>query len=548
MDTLVVKEHCHHKDGTVTANLRRYDDPPTRFYVTKPGLRNHDEKKEWEKIDRLDEYIVPHSRVTEEVFRALHGYFPRGRVSLRNLSESPYLYGTDISIEAVAKDGYAQKWPEDVKPAALTTGMYDSESSMQDHDYGKLIMATVTHEHKVYTAIVKSSFFFIDDKGNRKPGNMDDLMKLVHEKLDPNVIFTDPKTRKRIVDGWPPFEYEVKVVDKPIDILKWIFGKIHQNKTDFVGVWNLPFDTRLILKTCEEAGIRPADLYCPPELDEDLKRFHFKEDPGKPKDHFSRRWHWPSVPGYTQWYDAMCLYSILRIVKGFESSYALDYVLRKNKISDGKLKFSDRIPEADSMSSADWHRLMQTKYPYEYIVYSIFDSVSIQAMERVNNDVTALYALMEQSPLHSFNKQTRRAADVLHFYTKSVGKIVAASSTANDPYGLTKKGGAVLSPEFGAAVGMPVVEELPNSTTSVALHVSDIDLSAIYPNNTMSCNISRETKVSLLRGIDGFPEDDIRMLASMLIAIKPNAVPIATHFFGLPDYAAMEQALKLDVP
>jgi hypothetical protein len=105
-----------------------------------------------------------------------------------------------------------------------------------------------------------------------------------------------------------------------------------------------------------------------------------------------------------------------------------------------------------------------------------------------------------------------------------------------------------LSPEFGADVGMPVVMELPNSTTSVALHVSDIDLSAIYPNNTMSCNISRETKVSLLRHIEGFPEDDIRMLASMLISIKPNAVPIATHFFGLPDYAAMEQALQLNSP
>lgn len=541
-DAVVIKEHTHHADGRVEPTLSVIRNPKRRFYVSKPEVRKtHDEKREWEDLHNLDEHTVFNHEIEKEAFKALEGYYPRGHVPMRTLNKSPYLYGADISIETIAKASYANKFEASgLKPQLLTTGFFDTETDMLSDDYG-LIMATITHENNVYTSVLRKNLFKIDEKGNKAPATVDELLDLAHRSLNPDVIFTEPSTRKLLKGR--EFKLHVHVADTPIQILEWIFARLHENKTDFMGVWNLPFDMQVVLDTCKAANVDPADILCPPELPKELRRVNFQEQLPRKNDQFHRRWHWLYAPGYAKMYDAMCLYSILRIVSGFESGgYSLDNVLRNNKISDGKLKFADKVPDAAQMSSADWHRHMQSKFPLEYIVYNMFDTIGLQVQEWKNNDVQGMVTLIGNSPLQNFAKQTRRSADALYFKCLDRGKVTATTSTAEDDedIDIAKQGGAVLPPERTFGAGLRVLSECPLREAYVHRHVDDIDLSAVYPNIDMACNISRETKLSTIIGISGHDPMEVRTYASMLISPYENAVPIGNIFYKLPDYQEMD--------
>lgn len=540
-DAVIAKIHRHHPDGKVEPMLKVLRNPRRRFYTTKPGLRDqYNEKKEWEEMHMLDEHVCLNKDLPKEVFNALHGFYPTQRPpNMRKLSESPYLYGADISIEALIKSAHNKRFDASkASPAPLTTGMFDVETNVLTDGFGRLIMATISHENQIYTSVLKASFFKLDKAGNKKPGDLAELEKLAYFHLDAQKVFPSKRAQKAL--NGRKFKLNFHIANEPIDILRWTLSKMHENRTDFMGVWNLPFDMGVILRTCKEAGVDPASVLCPPDLPKEYRNVHFAIDQGKKEDHFTRRWHWLYAPGYTKWYDAMCLYSILRIVAGFETSYALDNVLKVNDVCDGKLKFKNKIPYSDEMSGIDWHRMMQSKHPYEYIIYNIFDVMSVQVMEWINNDVPGMHVLIGDSVLQNFTKQTRRSADVLYFKCLERNMVTAVTSPATiKDDDIVKQGGAVLTPERTWKAGINIILEAPQRESYVHGNVNDIDLSALYPSITMACNISRETKTGTMIRIENHPDQDVRTLASMLISLQENAVPISQKFFGLPGYEDM---------
>ena len=547
-DAVIVKVHSYDNDNNCVPELKIFRNLKRSFYVSKKAIQEeHDEKREWEDINNLDKYIVHNTDLPRQVFKSLNGYYPKGRVSMRQLGSSPYLYGADISIETLVKNNLNDKFNKsNIKPKPLTRGMFDTESSMLKGNYGELIMATINHENMIYTSILKSNFFYIDENGNKKPGNIKDLEKLATESLIPDNIFVSNKAKE--LANKANFKLHFHIADKSIDILRWIFEKMHKNKTDFMGVWNLSFDIKLVIKTCEDAGVDPAELLCAPELDKEYKKVRFQEAFRKPSEHISRKWDWLYAPSHTQWYDSMCLYSILRIVSGFEISYSLDNILRVNKISDGKLKFKEKIINSEEMSTADWHRHMQTKHPYEYIIYNIFDVMGLQVMEWVNNDSPALHTLMNQSSLQNFSKQTRRSADTMYFECLKKNKVVATTSVGKDlNLGVIKEGGAVLSPDRTYGMGSYSISDTPNLITYVLRHVNDIDLTAIYPRCLIGLNVSRETRISSVLSIKNKTNASIQKLHSGIISLEANSVLIGKEFFNLPGYEEMNELLKKEL-
>lgn len=543
-DAVVAKMHRHQPDGTIVPELKVIRNPQRRFYVTKPGLRSqHTEKKEWEALTALEQRTCANKDLGTEVFKALHGFFPSNPPILRKLYESPYLYGADISIESLIKYATNKAFDKsDANPGPLTTGMFDVEGSMLAHNQGQLIMATISHENQFYTSVLRSNFFVVDEKGNRKPGNLEDLEKMAYEHLNPDKVFKSDRVKKILKERG--FKLHFHIADEPIDILRWTLGKMHENRTDFMGVWNLPYDMQSILDTCEQAGVDPAELLCPPDLPDDLKRARFVPGAKRKDEPHHRRWHWLYAPAYTQWYDAMCLYSILRIVSGMEANYTLGHILQKNDICDGKLHFVGQIPGVEDMSTQDWHRHMQTKHPYEYIVYNIFDVMSLQALEWVNNDVPGMYVLIGNSALQNFSKQTRRGADALYYSCLEKGYVTATTSSNESDDDIIKQGGAVLPPERTYQAGLYALREAPERETCIHAHVSDIDLSAIYPTIDMACNISRETKLATMIRVLGFPDADVRLFSSLILSVTENAIAIGTKFFGLPGYHEMDELFK----
>jgi hypothetical protein len=545
-DAVFVKVNQYLEDGSVRPALKKIYRPKRKFWVTKKGMQSvYNEKKEWETIQNLDEYVTYNDQLTTEAFKALNGFHPNQFISLRQLSKSPYLYGTDISVESLIKYQMDKKFNETgLTKRGVTSGGFDTETSMFKDDFGKLIMATITHEELVYTSVLRS--FFKKDTTSTD----DEIIKNIEGYIDrilkdQKKIFPSKEAQKAIGDR--QFKYHIHIADTPIDILRYTLGNLHKNKTDYMTIWNIEFDIPVILRTCEQAGVDPSEIFSPEEVPKEYRKFLFKVDKGKHGDISSRRWHWLYGPSYTQWIDAMCLYSILRIVSGYENNYSLDYILRKNKVSDGKLKFKEEIPSANEMSTADWHRFMQSEHPYEYILYGIFDVIGMQVLGWINHDIASMNTLLKYTPCQNFNKQTRRSADEIHFYCINMSPMHVPAATAawgDDGHDIAKKGGAVLPAERAYRAGANVLREALFRETHVHPHVNDIDFSALYPNNDMMCNVSRETKRAMILEIEGFSREDVRSYLSQYLAVEENAIPMCHKYFNLPNYQEMDQAFS----
>ena len=78
-----------------------------------------------------------------------------------------------------------------------------------------------------------------------------------------------------------------------------------------------------------------------PDVPKQYRYASYKEDISK-TDHFTDKWHWMSITGYSQFLDSMCLYARLRKVSGREVSYKLDDIANK-ELGQGKLHFGEMI-------------------------------------------------------------------------------------------------------------------------------------------------------------------------------------------------------------
>lgn len=90
-DLVTIKEVVHLKDGRQIPRVRLKKNFRRPFYVTKPGFRNHEEKKEWEDIDKLDKFECTQAALESHIKRALNIRSPV--FGLRKISRTPYLYG-----------------------------------------------------------------------------------------------------------------------------------------------------------------------------------------------------------------------------------------------------------------------------------------------------------------------------------------------------------------------------------------------------------------------------------------------------------------------
>ena len=531
---VVVKIHAHRKDGSVTPEFRIHRNPKRTIWISKAHIQAlHDRKREWEALKNLDTYIVDDASLTSEIFRIFNGYYPSGYISLRDACESPYLYGADVSIETLVHKRYADKFNKTgLSPAPLTRGMFDIEADIGTNE---ITLATYCHESEVYTAVLSSRL--------RKTGKtVKDLEAMAHHYIRPGKAFTDTKKVTDILEK-EAFTYTFHEVSGQVELLKWIFGKMHERKTDMVGVWNMAYDLDQVFSRLKIENVNAADVLADPGLPSDLKRARLVVDRGHGDAHFVKRWPWVHAPSHTALVDSMSLYGILRLVQGFEESYALDHILRINGVSDGKLDFSDDIPVPSGLSGPDWHRTMTEDFFAEYAIYNVFDVVSMMVLERMNNDMPALSVLSRYTPLHNFNRQTRRAQDVLFFKLKEEGRIIATKGVPEDEEdGVLKVGGAVLPAGRAWGLGVDALAE-SDIETFITTHTSDIDLSALYPTVTISVNISQETKKGVLTSIEGMSLEDIQEFTVSTLAIRENAVPAVKRFYGGPGYAELEDLM-----
>lgn len=456
-DLHVVKQVIHTKDGHKIPHLRLVWDFKRSFYVTREGARNHQQKKEWEDLDKLQEYKTTQSNLAISIARAIKDF--KQRPELRKLCRSPYVYGADILSTALIKHQYKTKWPE--LNTKFTVAAFDIETDVL-HGTNEIIMATISFGDRVFTAIRES---FLE-------GYADPIERM--KKLANKYIGEYIEKRK--------IKMDVVIVKTDVDVILECFKKAHEWKPDFVAIWNITFDMNKMLDTLAKAGIDPKDVFSDPSIPPEYRFFKFKQGPKQKVTASGKvtpikpaaQWHTVYCPSSFYFIDAMCAYRHIRTGSAEEPSYSLDNILNK-VLGIRKLKFE----EANRYSGIEWHQFMQEKYPLEYIVYNIFDCISMEELDETTTDLClALPMLSRCSDFENFKSQPRRLVDDLHFEVLATKRVIATTSdemeTDDDDETTDLTGWIVTLPaHLVADNGLKIIEENPNMSTNIRGHVGD---------------------------------------------------------------------------
>lgn len=531
-NAVVVKEQIckHNDDGTETWEpyLRVIKDPTRSFYITKTQYRDHAYKKEFEDINKLEEFKCKDSELRERLANALGcGY--RRYVGLRDLCSSPYVYGADIDTETLIKQAYLKIQPEG-KSAKITVGAFDIETEV--YGEGRINVITFIHEREIYTVALKESckiysatdnILDIDVNVRPRQATYEECLSVV------NSVIGEELTKHN-------FTLHLELVDSELELLQTIFKHIHECKTDIVGIWNILFDIPKILERLNVLGIDPREIFCPPNLPKRYCVCEFKEDINPNAEHMVDKWHWFSCTGYTQFIDSMCLYGRLRKVDGKDISYSLDYISNK-ELGQGKLHLGEITN----------HRWSQTYDFLRYIAYNINDVLIMQLMEFKNHDIDSLIGLSDCSLLKNFSKQTVMVRDGDYVYAKENGHVPASvgpSMYTQWDSEMPKAGGTVLPPEKAIGTRACVMQGT-SGRTQVSLFVNDLDESSMYPSALRLANISKETYYGSVLNINGYDKIHIELLGQATISPEAYCVQAYKLFLDLPDYEEMERCLGL---
>ena len=458
-DMVVVKEVIHTKDGELVPNLRFFRNYKRPFYITRELHRNHTEKKEWEKLSRLQKFECQQNQLLDRISRALG----RGKINggLRAAGRNPYLYGADITTPTLIKQMYRDKWPTCVSDNRVA--VFDIETDVV-HGTNEPIYMALTFKNKAFLAVTK---FFL--------GSTINPVEKLHQKFEE--YLGEYKEKRNI-------ELEVMVVNDPATGVIEAFKRAHEWKPDFVSIWNIDFDIPRVTQTLINAGYDPAEVFSDPSVPPEFRFFKYKQGPSKKQTasgqvmtiHPAERWHVAECPATFFLIDSMCVYKRIRMAKQNETSYALDAILNKH-LKLGKLKFE----EADGFTGLKWHQVMQSDYKIEYGIYNLFDCIGVELLDEKTKDLSQIISTQSKSSEYTiFNSQPKRLVDDLYFFCRDRGLVPSSCSDDMvheldaEVVGL-KNWIVTLPSHLTVDNGLPLLEELPDVRSHCRAHVADLD-------------------------------------------------------------------------
>jgi hypothetical protein len=519
-DIHVIKEILHYEDGTIVPNVRLAKNFKRPYWIVQKGFRTFKDKKEYIEASKLLKFECQQNELINKIAGSLNKPWYEG--GLRKLCRDPYIYGSDILSTSIIKKSYQLKYPDTNTYSSVA--VFDIETDMIYGTGEIIIMATLSFKDKVYTVINANFLSGQSDVINR-------LHKLLHKYIGDYV-------EKRGI------KWELLLVETEAAIVVEILKKAHEWKPDFVSIWNMAFDIPKCIAALERAGISPASVFCDPSVPKEYR--FFKWDEGQAVkvtasgSQHSKNYYevWTSVRTHASFYfvDAMALYYQVRSQsEAKEQSYSLNSILDKH-LGIRKLNFK----EAEHLDKSEWHAFMQEKYPMEYVIYNVFDCVSMEVLDETILDVALTMPMSAGcSDYTYFNSQPKRLADNMHWYCLDNNYVYGTTSdtmiTDDDSFVTSGKGWIVTLPaNLVADNGLCVIQEDSGMHTNARAHVGDLDVSASYPNGGSVFNISRGTTHKELIAIEGIPESIRRQQGINLSGGATNAVEFVTDLFGAP--------------
>lgn len=540
---VAVSENLYYDNGSIVPNVRYLKNTPRPVYITKPEYRNHAYKKEFEEVHKLDKYLLPDHDLDKAITQILNGGKPVSNSYTNTIKTSPYVYLADQDIQVFIKHRYRKLFQESkVAPKAATTGFFDVEN---DIDKNKFSAISCTHENHVYTALLKEYC----KKNDGTPFDLDYINDL-YEQYIPGIIQKEVDAHPKInTPGRFPFKHTIKIFDTEFEMIQWIFGMMHVNKTAFVGIWNINYDIPMVIDFLRRNGIDESSVFVHPDVPKEFRQVYYqfdKQTAEKKNAHPSDYWHWFHTPGYTQFLDSMALYARNRKASVKESSYKLDDILKKSGFG-GKLKFQ-HLSHLDKLSNQDWHRKMSNEHFPEYVLYNIIDVVGLQLMEWFNGDIGSMITLSENTPISKYSKETRKL--VTDYATRWIDRGWALGCSRKnmaeswDKY-LPAIGGTVLDPNRIINRGLMIYNDFKYHRSRAYGYVNDVDFKSIYPSVLAELNISKDTKLYTVISIEGehvkwSGYQSVEVFFSAIRNQREEAQRLATQYYNQLGFGEME--------
>jgi len=530
-DIHIVKE-VKYKDGVYEDNIRVIKDFKRPFWVTKPIYQKYIDKLEYEDLNRVDMFTSTQSSLYKSVSRRLGSRYI-GITDPRRIKESPYVYGLDTDSRTILKHVYNKKLNRDPSPDRI--GFFDIEVDTLKND---IILISLITKGKVVTAILKS---FVDDtKLNR------DRLQELYTRYVPD----DGESLKNNV------KLELKFFDDEIDMIRFIFQTANYSDIDTLAAWNVKYDITEILDKLQERQVDPASIFHYDEIPEEYKYFEFREGRAKKITEAGREmslspediWNTIKCTANYTILDAMAAHRFIRVgTATTPGGYSLDNILKKEGIS-GKLKFDDTVDE--KYRGLEWHIMMVKSKPLEYIIYNIWDVMSLFAMEMKTNDLSISLPLLSGiSHSDVFNSGPRKIVDAMFIFYLEHKKVLGVKAYSNENDKILGLDGWVITLishyiEDSKNKYIKVDGELTNINTNIRTLIYDLDITSAYPSATAAANISTATTHREIYKIGDLDKDSFKKFNIDISYGRTNAIEYCTHMFNMPSLYELIENVK----
>ncbi len=533
-DVLLVKEIVHTKDRGLIPRIFLKENYQRDFYITAPPFRNHHDKKEYEHKDKLIKYTCTQAEMPIRIQQALGRRIPNPNLSLRDVCQDPYVYFADITTPTLLKAEYKSRWPDAITPNKVA--ILDIETDVVNGSEDPILISVTMGEIKLLGIV---------DWFGRKIIDCDNTIRERYHKYLSDLEILNKKSKKM-----EPIDLvksrgdnlEIFHAEKPGELIAKVLERVHQIMPDMLAIWNMNFDIPKINAVLEREGYDLADVWSDPCVPPKYRKAYYREAKAQREtnsktisQHPADLWHIMHCLAGFYVIDAMCLFKKIRTANGNEPSYSLDHILKKH-LGIGKLKFS----QTDNETGFKWHYAMQKDYPAEYVIYNLFDCISIELLDERTNDLsTTVSALADISEYQIFPSLPKRLVDILTYFYLERGLVpgcVGADITSPlDEDVIAMTGWIVTLPAHMVdTTGLYCIDEVPNLQTMFRVQTADDDLTQAYPTGGLVMNISKETTHIELCSIEGVSEMARRRSGINLTGGATNAIEICNDIFLMP--------------
>lgn len=548
-DVHLVKERIHYTDGTSAPNLRLVKGFKRPFWITQQRHRNHKQKKEYELEERLDKFECTQDDMVRQI--AMRVGSGRGYQSYRDLAASPYLYGADIPSSSIIKKKYREKWPDIV--TNYTVAMLDIETTGLTLD--DIVLMVVVTDGKWLQLSVNAAFY--DIIVNKKRDRNTDIAYPVETNYRAKLDAEFAIIQKRIEAAFVKYlgdtiqergmTIDIVMCDDEVDTIQSAFNRLHKEKPDLVGIWNMNFDIPHIMGRLDKLGVNPSNILPDPSIPAKYRVCEYK--PGKETKvsekgisksiSMEQRWHVLKLSASFEVIDQMCLYYQIRIGRQKEPNYKLDTIMDK-MVQLRKLTFK----EAEHMEGPKWHGYMQKYHKDEYCVYCGQDGIGPIVLDEKTGDMRrTMPARARDSDFSHFDSQAHKTlVRLLTVYGKKgcIPGTLGPRETRQPANVLSRDGFIVtLKANLITEEGLQILEDNPEHHTGLYGATGDDDCIGSYPSDIMGCNIECATTSRELVDISGMCVDTMRHNNMNISSGPVNAIEYCVTMFNFPDYDDM---------